>query len=123
MPTLEEVSKWPVEQLRTAIHVNLPPGWVFDSQPFPEYVRVAYRSEDGTEVWAENHWNVKFAFLAAYGWMWMRQQPVSGHPAWRVQPSRVLVPVRPSGGQKIPDREDLDPAHLAAVYARRQSKL
>ena len=122
MPTLEEVSKWSVEQIRTAVYANLPPGWTFDLQPHPDYWRAAYKSEDGTEVWAEAHWNIQFALLAAYGWMWMRSQPATGHPAWRVQPPRVLVPVSPSGGQKIPEREDLDPAYLASVYARHHAR-
>jgi hypothetical protein len=122
MPTLEEVSKWSVQQLHTGIHANLPPGWLFDIQQLPEAVRVSYKDAEGTEVWTESHWNVKFALLAAYGWMWMRQQPPSGHPAWRVQPSRQLVPIHPTNGQKLPERDDLDPAHLQAVYARHHAK-
>ena len=116
MPTLEEVSKWSSEQIRTAIYADLPSDWVFDTQPFPEYVRVSYKDEKGIEVWAESHWNVQFALLAAYGWLWMKREPAKGHPVWRVQPSRVLVPVR-LGGEQTKDPEDLDPKYIASVYA------
>jgi hypothetical protein len=116
MPTLEEVSKWSVEQIRVQIHAILPPGWVFDLQPFPDHWKAAFRTEDGTEVWAEAHWNLQYILLGAYGWLWLRREPPKGHPAWRVQPPRVLVPVHP-GGQQGQNLEDLDPQYLASVYA------
>jgi len=122
MPTLEEVSHWSVERLRAEIQTTTPPDLVFDIQTFPDYWQVSFKDKGGVEVWTEAHWNIQYVLIAAYGWLWLRREPPTGHPAWRPQPPRVLVPVRPLSGQKVDDPEDLDPVYLASVYAEHHRK-
>jgi hypothetical protein len=95
---------------------------IFDLQPFPDYWQASFKDKEGAEVWAEAHWNLQYILMTAYSWLWLRREPPKGHPAWRPAPPRVLVPVRPSGGQPTKDPEDLDPAYLASVYAEHHRK-
>jgi hypothetical protein len=122
MPTLDEMSTWTVDEINAQILKLVPASLKFELETHPDHWRASYKTENGV-VWSEDHYALRILLLSAYMWLHQRLHPVRVHPAWRPSPSRPLVPVHPSGGSPpVPDPSDLDPAHIASVYAERARK-
>jgi hypothetical protein len=118
--TFQDIARWTADDVNAQILAILPEGWKFDLQTHPDHWRAAYKDND-VEVWADTHWELRLLLLNAFAWLWQRRTPTRVHPAWRPQPSRPLVPIRPSD-QSVPEPEDLDPGHIKSVYAAHARK-
>ncbi len=123
-PTFEEIAHWSIDDINVQILGLVPAGWKFELETHPTHWRASYKTENGTEAWAEEHWELRILLLSAFAWLWQRRNPTRVHPAWQPRQPPPLVAIRPGSGT-VPGPQDLEPEHIRSVYdahARKRGK-
>jgi hypothetical protein len=119
---LEEIANWTIDDINVQILRALPKGMKFELTTTDTGWRASYSSDQSPEViWAEEHYAMRVLLLSAFMWLWRRQNPSPGHPAWVPTPSRRLVPVRVANSD--PETPDLDPVNIRSVYSAHARKM
>jgi hypothetical protein len=122
VPTLEEMTAWTVDELRTEIAALLPDEWRFRSGWDGNLTRWAafierLEDEKWAVVWHGESPDERLLLFNAFGNLWLERQPkpASGSP-WDPFRQTRRGPMRVPTSSGVPDPEDLDPAEVAAVY-------
>jgi hypothetical protein len=121
MATLAEMTAWSLEEARAEIEHALPQGWVFSLSRVGLF-RAVIRDAAGVVQWSDDGYDERLLLLAAYGWLWSRDQEAPTAGPW--VPRREELTSRSVRNQalNLPDPEDIDPDELAAMYAVAPSK-
>src|SRR5271166_2871739 len=126
MPSLEEISTWTIQDIRTEIQKLVPEGHTFaesvkDGWHFAVLQCTAPSSNLSEVLWSDQNPDRKLLLLNAFGWLWLRGQKPK-HPAWKAHRGGQPARRHPAPFPKIADPPDLDPKEIRAVYEKGPNK-
>lgn len=128
MLSLEEMTAWTNDDIVAQITVMTPKGVTFrhgfDDEDRFWYVRFERFDEAQQErvvVWRDFGPDERLTLFNAFGWIWVRQQPMPPKdspwsPYRRDLRRQPVVGRATTRGHSVPDPEDLDPEEVQAVY-------